>query len=145
MSVLRKENSGLDAMIDKNSVSDLSRLYSLYEKVPGGVPAIRRAIKESIVRRGTALNTVTNGEREAVGVDEEAEAVQGKGKGKAKAVEEHISAEMIDDSGDEHGAGMQLGDAPQPQHEPGLSTPSASSSKSVDEPAEPKPGGTHIF
>ncbi|KAL1724497.1 hypothetical protein EV715DRAFT_285663 [Schizophyllum commune] len=65
---------------------------------------------------------------------------KGKGKGKAKVVEEHISAEMIEDSGDELGAGMQLGDAPQPQHEPGLSTPSASS-KFVDEPAVPKPGG----
>ena len=68
-----------------------------------------------------------------------------KGKGKAKVVEEHISAEMIEDSGDALGAGMQLGDAPQPQHEPGRSTPSASSSKSVDEPAVPKPNGTYIF
>ena len=73
MSVLRKENSGLDAMIDIDSVVDLSRLFTLYEKVSEGVPSIRRAIKESIVRRGTALNTVTNGEGEAVGVDEEAE------------------------------------------------------------------------
>ncbi|VDB88409.1 unnamed protein product [Peniophora sp. CBMAI 1063] len=85
MNVLRKENSGLDAMIDKDSVNDLSRLYSLYSEVPEGVPALRRAIKDSIVRRGTALNTVTNGEGESVGVDEEAEAVQGKGKGKARA------------------------------------------------------------
>lgn len=74
-------------MIDHGKFSDLSRLYNLYSTVAGGVPSIRQVLKDSILRRGSELNTITTADGETVGVDEEAEAVMDakpKPKGKAR-------------------------------------------------------------
>lgn len=70
-------------MIDTDKVDVLSRLYRLYSTVPAGLPTLKRSLKESIAKRGKAIN------ESSIGVDvgeriEQAEA-DPKGKGKAKA------------------------------------------------------------
>jgi cullin 3 len=59
--IIDKPNSGLDAMIDSNKIDDLSRLYRLYLMVPEGLPYLRKALKESIERRGTNINRASSG------------------------------------------------------------------------------------
>ncbi|KAF8920321.1 Cullin [Mucidula mucida] len=54
--VIKLENSGLDVMIDMDRIDDLSRLYRLYSMVAKGIPCLRRALKDSIVRRGHEIN-----------------------------------------------------------------------------------------
>ena len=76
-------NSGLDVMIDTDKSEDLSRLYDLFIMVPIGLPTLRRAIRDSIVRRGKELTAVAG----TAGADaDEDEAGDIKGKGKARAV-----------------------------------------------------------
>ncbi|KAI5886009.1 uncharacterized protein SCHCODRAFT_02643028 [Schizophyllum commune H4-8] len=93
--------------------------------------------------KGKAAEKAKAGDKEKLTKEKPAKKAlaKAKGKGKAKVVEEHISADMIEDSGDELGAGMKLGGAPPPVDEPSRSPPSASSSKSVEQdgPAVPKP------
>ncbi len=76
-------NSGLDTMIDMEKVEVLSQLYKLYSTVSTGIPILKRALKDSIARRGKIIN------ESSVAVDfvEGAEQVEldPKGKGKAKA------------------------------------------------------------
>ncbi len=43
-------------MIDMDRIDDLSRLYRLYSMVAKGIPCLRRALKDSIVRRGHEIN-----------------------------------------------------------------------------------------
>ena len=76
-------NSGLDVMIDTDKSEDLSRLYDLFIMVPIGLPTLRRAIRDSIVRRGKELTAVAG----TAGADaDEDEAGDIRGKGKARAV-----------------------------------------------------------
>ena len=49
-------NSGLDQMIDLRKYEDLARLYSLFLKVPTGLPTLKKALKDSIARRGKEIN-----------------------------------------------------------------------------------------
>ena len=77
-------NSGLDTMLDMDKIEDLSRLYRLFIMVHEGLPTLRRAIRNSIVRRGKDINNANVGD----GGDqdeEEPEDAKGKGKGKARA------------------------------------------------------------
>jgi cullin 3 len=83
--VLRKEGSGLDTMIDLDKFDDLSRMYNLFSTVLAGIPSMRRALKDSIARRGAELNVFMVGDGDAGGMVDEAETVSGKEKGKAKA------------------------------------------------------------
>lgn len=83
--ILSMPNSGLDAMIDADKRDDLSRLYKLFLMVPAGLPTLRRALRDSVIRRGKELavvNTATGGDAEP---DDEPEDVKGKGKAKASA------------------------------------------------------------
>lgn len=69
-------------MLDMENIEVLSRLYQLYSIVPTGIPILKRALKDSIGRRGRVINETS------VGVDivEGAEPLEPdpKGKGKAK-------------------------------------------------------------
>lgn len=78
-------NSGLDNMLDLDQADNLSRLYRLFSKVPAGVSTLKKAVKESILRRGLSLSQPTD--MDGDGNDEEpADAAPVlKGKGKARA------------------------------------------------------------
>ncbi|EKM58373.1 uncharacterized protein PHACADRAFT_252641 [Phanerochaete carnosa HHB-10118-sp] len=81
--ILSMPNSGLDVMIDADKKEDLSRLYRLFTMVPTGLPALRRALRDSVVRRGKELAVVNTTADADVGGDDEAEDFKGKGKSKA--------------------------------------------------------------
>jgi cullin 3 len=84
--VINMPNSGLDAMIDHDKKDDLSRLYRLFVMVPAGLPTLRRALRESIIRRGKELATASATGGADVGGDEDAEDAKSKGKAKAPNV-----------------------------------------------------------
>ncbi|KAJ2917406.1 hypothetical protein MD484_g3007, partial [Candolleomyces efflorescens] len=54
--VISMPNSGLDTMIDTHKLDDLARLYRLYLPVPTGRQCLKKALRESILRRGKELN-----------------------------------------------------------------------------------------
>ena len=72
-------------MIDLDKTDDLSRLYRLFVIVPEGLPTLRRAVRESIVRRGKEINAATGAGESGDHEEEEPEDPKGKGKGKARA------------------------------------------------------------
>lgn len=82
-SVIAKENSGLDVMIDNNQSSDLSRLYRLCQKVPNGLLCLRSSLKKSIVERGKEINRSSSVEEFVAVEDHEAETSSKKDKAKA--------------------------------------------------------------
>lgn len=83
--VIDLPNSGLDAMIDGDKLDDVSRLYRLFIMVPTGLPTLRKAIRNSIVRRGKELNAASQNLDGAADVqDDEVDDSKGKGKAKAK-------------------------------------------------------------
>ena len=55
------KNSGLDVMIDADSLEDIARLYRLSIMVPEGLPCIRATFKRSIERRGGEVNRASLG------------------------------------------------------------------------------------
>jgi cullin 3 len=55
------ESSGLDAMIDLNKTNDMARLYRLFIMVPTGLPCLKRALKDSVRRRGDVINQASSG------------------------------------------------------------------------------------
>ncbi|KXN89109.1 Cullin-3 [Leucoagaricus sp. SymC.cos] len=80
--VISKPGSGLDIMIDTDKIRDMERLYQLYTSVPTGLVVLKRALRDSITRRGKAINDYTLGIDAGDGV-EQAEDTKGKGKAKA--------------------------------------------------------------
>lgn len=79
--VIHMPNSGMDSMIDTDKIQSLTQMYHLFKRVPAGVPTIRKAFKESIIRRGNGINMNTEFDAaEEPGEDEGSS----KGKGKAK-------------------------------------------------------------
>ncbi|KAH8092592.1 Cullin-domain-containing protein [Cristinia sonorae] len=81
--IMEMPDSGLDNMINLDKLDDLSRLYKLFLKVPEGLTALKKAIKESLIRRGKEINmSSTPSENTDPFVDEE---TGSKGKGKARA------------------------------------------------------------
>lgn len=87
--IIYMPSSGLDAMIDADKLQDLTRMYRLFATVPTGLPVLRKALKETIMRRGkevNALEAVGDAEADNDGEAEEpVEDVKGKGKKKASA------------------------------------------------------------
>lgn len=78
--------SGLDPMIDQDKLEDLSRLYKLFLMVDTGFQTLKRALRDSVSRRGKEINDLTGtAEGEGTGLQNEEEAADPKGKGKAKA------------------------------------------------------------
>ncbi|KAI0359841.1 Cullin-domain-containing protein [Trametes cingulata] len=85
--VVNMPNSGLDAMIDSDRIDDLARLYRLFTKVPAGLPCLRKALRETVIRRGKEINDASAGLAGdgAESQEEEAAEPSAKAKGKAKA------------------------------------------------------------
>ena len=81
LAVLNMPNSGLDNMVDFERTDDIARLYRLFIMVPSGLPALKRALKESTLRRGKDINEACNSLAE-----EEEQKADPKGKGKARAL-----------------------------------------------------------
>ncbi|KAG8876272.1 Cullin-3 [Tulasnella sp. 332] len=85
--IIYMPSSSLESLIDADKVTDLQRLYRLFITVPNGLPVLRKALRETILRRGKEVNAAEvagEGEGENDGEPEEpAEDVKGKGKKKA--------------------------------------------------------------
>ena len=81
--IISMPNSGLDAMIDTGRLDDLSRLYRLFMMVPTGLSTLRKAMRDSIVRRGKELATLGSVGGIDAGDDEDVEDIRGKGKARA--------------------------------------------------------------
>ena len=79
--IIYMPNSGMDTMIDTDRIQSLTLMYKLFKRVESGTSAIRKAFKDSIVRRGNEISMNTD-------FDAADEAGMGeggsKGKGKAK-------------------------------------------------------------
>jgi cullin 3 len=74
-------NSGMDSMIDTDKIQSLTQMYRLFKRVAAGIPTIRKAFKDSIIRRGNEINM--NAEFDVAEEPGEGEGGS-KGKGKAK-------------------------------------------------------------
>ncbi|KAG9315306.1 Cullin [Chiua virens] len=86
--VINLPNSGMDSMIDLDKVDDLNRLYRLFMRVATGPPALRRSLKDSVLRRGKDINqsSISTDVGEDVDADDEDTTTTGtKGRGKSKA------------------------------------------------------------
>ncbi|TFY63803.1 hypothetical protein EVJ58_g3035 [Rhodofomes roseus] len=85
--IISMPNSGLDVMIDLDKIDDLARLYRLFVMVPAGIPTLRKALRETIIRRGRDINSASLSlEGEEAQEDEDVEkSSKAKGKGKARA------------------------------------------------------------
>ena len=70
-------------MLDLDQADNLARLYRLFIKVPDGLATVKKALKDSILRRGMALN-VSGDDCDADGYEEDLNEPDMKGKGKAK-------------------------------------------------------------
>ena len=68
-------------MIDTDKIQSLTLMYQLFKRVPTGIPSIRKAFKESIIRRGSEINL--NAEPDVAEEPAEGGGSSG-GKGKAK-------------------------------------------------------------
>ncbi|KAK7284680.1 hypothetical protein RJT34_19430 [Clitoria ternatea] len=53
--LLEKENSGCRALLRDDKVEDLSRMYTLYHKIPKGLDPVANVFKQHITAEGTAL------------------------------------------------------------------------------------------
>jgi hypothetical protein len=53
--LMELDGSGLVAMVEAESIEDLSRMYSLFRRVPGGLDALRAAMGAHIRSTGKAL------------------------------------------------------------------------------------------
>jgi len=84
--VILKDNSGLDTMIENSKFEDLSRLFKLCIMVPTGLRYLTSALKDSIVRRGKLINEASSSDLfvDIEGHDREAEINKDKKKGKAR-------------------------------------------------------------
>ncbi|KAF9003928.1 Cullin [Cyathus striatus] len=84
--VIALRNSGLDVMLDTDKTQDLGTLYRLSIMVPTGLSTLKRALKDSIARRGKEINDVSLGAGTAdAEVDGEAAEGDPRKKGKLKA------------------------------------------------------------
>ncbi|KAJ7170656.1 Cullin-domain-containing protein [Mycena crocata] len=59
--IISMESSGLDVMIDLNKTNDMARLYRLFIMVPTGLSCLKRALKDSVRKRGDAINQASSG------------------------------------------------------------------------------------
>ncbi|KAJ8692377.1 hypothetical protein PTI98_009697 [Pleurotus ostreatus] len=84
--VISMSGSGFDSMIDTHKYDDLSRMYRLFIMVPSGIACMKKALKDSVVRRGQEINrTTSEPTAQEVDQDEPSTEATAKGKGKAKA------------------------------------------------------------
>ncbi|KAH9928310.1 Cullin-domain-containing protein [Fomitopsis serialis] len=85
--IIAMPNSGLDVMIDLDKIDDLARLYRLFAMVPAGITTLRKALRETVIRRGKDINSTSlSFEGEDAQEDEDMEkSSKAKGKGKSRA------------------------------------------------------------
>ena len=77
-------NSGTNNMIDTDKIQSLIMMYKLFKRVATGIPSMRKAYKELIIRRGSEINLT--GEFDITGELARREGdPQGKGKAKPRA------------------------------------------------------------
>lgn len=88
--VIHMPNSGMESMIDADKIRSLTLMYRLFKRVPTGIPSIRKAFKESIIRRGGEINM--NAEFDAA---EEPGEGGGSSKGKAKVKPRATGVQML--------------------------------------------------
>ena len=88
--VIYMPNSGMDTMIDTDKIQSLTLMYRLSKRVAGGIPSIRKAFKESIIRRGSEINL--DGEFDIV---EEPVEGGGSSKGKGRAKQRATGPQML--------------------------------------------------
>lgn len=69
-------------MLDLDRFDDLARLYRLSVMIPTGLASLKRALKDSVLRRGADLNQTVDD----AGSAEAGENEPSSGKGKAKAI-----------------------------------------------------------
>ncbi|KAI5122284.1 hypothetical protein M0805_002364 [Coniferiporia weirii] len=81
-SIITMPNSGLDNMLDLDQKDNLARMHRLFSMVETGLPTLKRALKESALRRGMELNQTYVDD---VALQDDAVAVDGDVKGKGKA------------------------------------------------------------
>lgn len=87
LAIINNLHSGLDIMIDTDKIQDLARLYKLFTKVSTGLPALRKALKDTLAVRGKEINTAAipgGGEDEGGGGEDDDGPSTNKGKGKGK-------------------------------------------------------------
>ncbi|KAH9949907.1 Cullin-domain-containing protein [Amylocystis lapponica] len=85
--IIDMPNSGLDAMIDSDRLDDLARLYRLFTMVPEGLPRLKKALRETVIRRGKDINASSlsaDGEEAPVEEGGAESSTKAKGKGKAR-------------------------------------------------------------
>ena len=92
-----KANSGLDTMIDLNQKDNLARLYRLFIMVPAGRTTLRRALKDSILRRGIEINRAYGDENSPDNVAIIPDDPKGKGKARAPAAPVDIASKWVED------------------------------------------------
>ncbi|KAL5526570.1 hypothetical protein ACEPAF_8294 [Sanghuangporus sanghuang] len=95
-SIITKTNSGLDNMLDLDQKENLARLYRLFVMVPAGRTTLRRALKDSILRRGLEINHAYEDEvaqGNMVIVDDP----KGKGKARSTAAPADIASRWVED------------------------------------------------
>ena len=83
--ILSMPNSGLDVMIDLDKLDDLARLYRLFSMVPAGVPTLRKALRETVIRRGRDITSASTSMEGDEPQDEEMAEKSSRAKGKGKA------------------------------------------------------------
>ena len=54
--VIYMPNSGMDGMIDADKIQSLTLMYKLFKRVTTGISSIRKAFKDSVIRRGNEIN-----------------------------------------------------------------------------------------
>ncbi|CCM00091.1 uncharacterized protein FIBRA_02118 [Fibroporia radiculosa] len=86
--IIAMPNSGLDAMIDLGKLDGMARLYRLYAMVPTGIPTLKKALRETVIRRGKEINAASSSsEPDDIPEEEEAQkSAKAKGKGKARGL-----------------------------------------------------------
>lgn len=84
LTIINMPNSGVDAMLDGDKLDVLARLFRLFLRVPGGLSTLRKALRETIIRRGKEVNELSTGDDGGESQQED-EPVEPSAKGKAKA------------------------------------------------------------
>ncbi|KAL4252320.1 cullin family protein [Abortiporus biennis] len=82
--IISMPNSGLDNMLDLDKLEDLSRLYRLFIMVPAGLPCLKKALRETIVKRGKDINAASLSADNAADIEEPELSAKAKGKAKAR-------------------------------------------------------------
>lgn len=73
-------------MINSVKLDDLSRMYRLFSLVPSGLSTLKKAFKNTIIRRGKDLNAASHsGEGLTETADDNVDDPKGKGKSKVKS------------------------------------------------------------